>query len=986
MAARFDASTDVLSRSASGLGSTAVTMCCWMLMDVDRNDWTSFMGADDASANWFLLTLDGSGAPTGDVFSASTTGGFATGAAVSAGTWYFVAMVYDPSGTDTLYWAAAGASLSSAASSPNPMTGANDAWTFRVGNNGFSEWLNGRVACGRVWTAALNSTEIAAERAAMNSAARTANLWADWPLGTDANDISGNARHLTAAGSVTWVAGPPVALTVANSAQAQASESPTLATGTSLAVANSAQAQSSTSPALTQHQVLVVANSAQAQASTNVTLVRLRYPTTVDASGRFLLDQFGDPWLGIGDTVWSVVGSLNDAQIAQLIDGLPPLVNLLLLSSPEPYYAPNAVPSDPRNVDNVAAWAGGVFGVLNDVYWDRFDLLLDLAEATGRTVLCCPFYLGFSDTDGFGAQVDAAGNTAMADYAVALHARYGDRPNLMWLIGHDRIPSGTLVTRADAFLTALQAAGNTQLWMFGGWHPDDVGGTDTVGYGSESWTASSHTAPVDNVYDYSKWIAHNAYGGWDLSPARPVGFLEGIYELEQGIGEGDVLLREQLYAAFCAGLCFVVFGNNPRWNFGNKWIYDPGAETWETSLTMEGTEHLAAFATITATLTGWQGMAADTGSTFCTTQGTGTNRVAARFGPDGGLVYHPAFTAGSITLDLTEFDDAWSTVTVTRIDPVSGAVTVVDASEATTNSAFGISAPAANSVGDNDWLFVVSGLTAKLTVADSGQGQASTSPTLTQHHVLTVADSGQAQTSTAPTLTQHQVLTAQDSAQAQVSEAPALTQHHVLAVSSSAQAQASEQPTLVQHQVLTVDSSSQAQTSDSPSLVQHHVLTVDSSAQTQASENVTLHTEEQLSVQSSFQAQTSGEPSLVQHHVLVVQSSAQAQASQSPTLDAETITLVPASTGQDQASESPSLVQHQVLAVQSSAQAQTSTSPTLVQHQVLVVASSNQTQASTTVNLSADDTVFVGGTVVVDVRLGTQTVTAIYVGTDQVWP
>lgn len=763
-------------------------------------------------------------------------------------------------------------------------------------------------------------------------------------------------------------------LVVANTAQAQASESPTLATGSSLVVANSAQTQASTSPALVQHHVLTVANSAQAQASQDVTLVSLLYPTAVHASGRYLVDQHGDPWLGVGDTAWSIVGSLTNAQIDEYLNNRAAKgVNLTLLSAPEPYYVQNP----PENVDGALPFTGSAFqSTLNNAYWNRVDYLVAQAASLGITCLICPFYLGFPGTfaasdadaiDGWATEIIAASNAQMRTYAGYLYARYGSAENVMWLIGHDRKPGTTLKSRAEAFIDEFwNVLGSTQLMTYGGARSRSVAGANDFGIGTEEWATTSTTYPpdFDTQYDYSEQIAVNAYTMWSNSPTLPFLFFEGRYESEPDPAVAQVVLREQMWAGFFAGAFAVIFGNNPIWNFENG-AYYPYPDPWQDSMDLAGSNSLQAFGAITATLgDGWTEMSADTESTFCTTQGTGTNRVAARFGPDGGLVYHPAFTAGSITLDLTEFDDAWSTVTVTRIDPVSGAVTVVDASEATTNSAFGISAPAANSVGDNDWLFVVSGLTAKLTVTDSSQGQASTSPTLTQHHVLTVADSGQAQ----------------------VSEAPALTQHQVLAVSSSAQAQASEQPTLVQHQVLTVDSSSQAQTSGSPSLVQHHVLTVDSSAQTQASENVTLHTEEQLSVQSSFQAQTSGEPSLVQHHVLVVQSSAQAQASQSPTLDAETITLVPASTGQDQASESPSLVQHQVLAVQSSAQAQTSTSPALVQHQVLVVASSNQTQASTTVNLSADDTSFIGGTVVVDVQLGAQTVASIYVGTDQVWP
>src|SRR5690606_31891259 len=69
------------------------------------------------------------------------------------------------------------------------------------------EYINGRTAHVRVWAAALSQAELEAEMASA-TVVRTANLWGDWPLDGDANDISGNGRNLTASGTVAWVDGP----------------------------------------------------------------------------------------------------------------------------------------------------------------------------------------------------------------------------------------------------------------------------------------------------------------------------------------------------------------------------------------------------------------------------------------------------------------------------------------------------------------------------------------------------------------------------------------------------------------------------------------------------------------------------------------------------------------------------------------------------------------------------------------------------------
>lgn len=430
------------------------------------------------------------------------------------------------------------------------------------------------------------------------------------------------------------------------------------------------------------------------------------FPTSRSANDRYMLDQFGNPWLAVGDTAWSMVGQLNNADITTyLTNRAAKGVNLIVFSAPEPWYAVNA----PNNIDGVAPFTGTPFqSTLNNTYWNRVDHTISTAATLGITCLICPFYLGYSGgPDGWDSEIAAASNANMTTYAGYLHTRYGTATNVMWLIGHDRVPDATQVARADAWIAAMRGS-NSQLIIPGGWHPRDIGGTDTFGFGSEDWTAATFADwDFDTQYDYSEHIAENARTMWANSPTTPFLYFEGKYEQEQSIGIGHVLLREQMWAAFCNGAFGVIFGNNPIWHFeSGKELYS-FTGTWETNMDDEGSDDLAAFGTIVASIGSWWLTSSDTTSTFVTTQGTGTSRVAARFDGDRGLVYHPAFTAGTITLDLTEFATNWSTMLVTRYDPRSGATTAVGtyATSGTQN----LSAPAANSAGDNDWLYVVTG-------------------------------------------------------------------------------------------------------------------------------------------------------------------------------------------------------------------------------------------------------------------------------------
>lgn len=71
-----------------------------------------------------------------------------------------------------------------------------------------------RIAYARAWTAALNTTQIAAEKNAVSAVLAT-NLYGDWPLQSDLNDISGNAHHWTGTG-ITFGDGPGIAAGAGN--------------------------------------------------------------------------------------------------------------------------------------------------------------------------------------------------------------------------------------------------------------------------------------------------------------------------------------------------------------------------------------------------------------------------------------------------------------------------------------------------------------------------------------------------------------------------------------------------------------------------------------------------------------------------------------------------------------------------------------------------------------------------------------------------
>jgi len=204
MAIRFDASGDSLSRARL---AGAKTVMAWAYIATDRNDYTVFFGLGSNE----LIGTDSDGT-TLLYYDGATE---RTGSALSTGIWYHVA--YTSNGDDigngfTVYLN--GASSITSAVRAQTSAGTN----MYLGNDQYSEWLNGRLAHVKVWSAALTAAEILQEMHTIRPQ-RLANLHSWLPMiatGSDrTNEAGGAGNTWTANGTLTDEAGPPVSWGVA---------------------------------------------------------------------------------------------------------------------------------------------------------------------------------------------------------------------------------------------------------------------------------------------------------------------------------------------------------------------------------------------------------------------------------------------------------------------------------------------------------------------------------------------------------------------------------------------------------------------------------------------------------------------------------------------------------------------------------------------------------------------------------------------------
>ena len=174
----------------------------WAYISVDRNGYSSFMTRQDNGRNLYLET-DSDGVTLG----VWTLDAHTNGSALVVDEWNHIALTSD--GTNHLSYlnGILDATLVQDVSAVTP----SKLW---IGNNHSSEWLSGRIAGVKIYSAVLDANEVALERWSI-SPRRRANLNTWLPmnaavLASNYIDYSGNGYNVTATGSPTVEDGPPV--------------------------------------------------------------------------------------------------------------------------------------------------------------------------------------------------------------------------------------------------------------------------------------------------------------------------------------------------------------------------------------------------------------------------------------------------------------------------------------------------------------------------------------------------------------------------------------------------------------------------------------------------------------------------------------------------------------------------------------------------------------------------------------------------------
>jgi hypothetical protein len=428
-----------------------------------------------------------------------------------------------------------------------------------------------------------------------------------------------------------------------------------------------------------------------------------RFPLRIATDGNHLEDAAGKPFLITGDSAWSLIADLSPSEAdIYIADRKARGFNTILVSLIEHEFARNA----PKNAAGIAPFlAPGDFSRPDERYFAAAEHVLDAALNAGMLVLLAPAYIGANGgSQGWYAEMAAAGPDALRDYGRYVGKRYARYPNIVWVQGGDYDPPDRKLVEALAEGVAEGAPGAMQTVH---------GNRDTA---TNAYWSDAGWLALDTVYTYEDTAAA-VLARYRSGPRRPFLLIESRYENEHGVNASEV--RKIAYGALLSGASGQVFGNNPVWHFGGPALYEAPVG-WRGALGSEGAQSITHLAALFDGLDWWT-LKPDEQQRVRIAEGSPSAGVVSAFTGDGRTAVAYLHDATSIDLDLSTLADPIGDIE--WYDPSTGkmAMSTAYAEDATSRR---LEVPAAtNAGGATDWVLIVRGGAARDRAASRTTGE-----------------------------------------------------------------------------------------------------------------------------------------------------------------------------------------------------------------------------------------------------------------------
>lgn len=162
----------------------------------------------------------------------------------------------------------------------------------------------------------------------------------------------------------------------------------------------------------------------------------------ISENGRYLCQETGEPFFWLGDTAWELFHRLDRAQAEYYLKDRAKkgfnVIQAVALAEQDGLRVPNAYGRVPLLKDEQGRFDPCRPDTKGDSYWSHVDTVMDLAESLGLYVALLPTWGDKYNVKSFGVGPEIFTPENAFQYGFWLGKRYGDRANLIWLLGGDR--------------------------------------------------------------------------------------------------------------------------------------------------------------------------------------------------------------------------------------------------------------------------------------------------------------------------------------------------------------------------------------------------------------------------------------------------------------------------------------------------------------------------------------------------------------------
>ncbi len=310
----------------------------------------------------------------------------------------------------------------------------------------------------------------------------------------------------------------------------------------------------------------------------------------LSSNRNFLQTQEGKPFFWLGDTAWELVHRLDRNEVVEYLEDRKEkgftVIQTVVLAEMDGLNTPNAYGENPL-VDNDPTQ-------LNAKYFELLDFVLLEAEKHGLYVGLLPTWGDkFNKRWGVGPEIFTPENAKK--YGELLGNRYKNYPNLIWILGGDRIPESSQHYEIIRSLAkGLRKADKNHLISY---HPSgaklasdffDEGWLDIDMYQSgHSSLAREYQYPQKSMEKSIKRPVINGEARYEDIPDR-------FWEEESYERLDDTDVRVSAYNSFLGGAAGYTYGSNDIWQ-----MFDQGRTPtldarlgWKEALDLPGAQQM----------------------------------------------------------------------------------------------------------------------------------------------------------------------------------------------------------------------------------------------------------------------------------------------------------------------------------------------------------------------------------------------------------